>query len=111
VTLRPIEWDVLHPLDGQPLAVVRLIWLGPRREPYYRAVTANPDRDARKLIGYWGNLDDAHTACLALYERATGRALGAGDRAPQLQVPPQKPPPERFEPGVAARPRVHSSRA
>lgn len=53
MTLRPVEWDVLHPLDGQPLAIIRLVYLGARREPYYRAVTANPDRAERKLIGYW----------------------------------------------------------
>lgn len=52
MTMRPIEWDVLHPLNGQPLAIVRLVYPGPRREPYYRAVTANPDRAQRKLVGY-----------------------------------------------------------
>lgn len=111
MTLRPVEWDALHPLDGQHLAVIRLIYLGARREPYYRAVTANPDRARRVLIGYWGTLDDAHTACLALYERATGKGLAGGDRKPQLQVPAQKPPPEPVEQGKAARPRLHSSRA
>lgn len=111
VTLRPVEWDVLHPLDGQPLAIVRLVWLGPRREAYYRAVTANPERAARKLIGYWPTLDDAHTACLALYERATGRSLSAGNRPPSLTVPPQKPPPLEHREGMAARPRLHSARA
>lgn len=109
--MRPTEWDVLHPLDGSPLAVIKLLWLGPNREPYYRAVTANPDRASRKLIGYWGTLDDAHTACLAMYEQATGHAIGAGDRKPQLQVPPQKPPPGPSTAGQPARPRLHSSRA
>lgn len=102
---------MLHPLDGQPLAIIRLVYLGARREPYYRAVTANPDRGRRVLVGYWGSLDDAHTACLALHERATGRSLSGGDRAPQLQVPVQKPPPQAVEQGKAARPRLHSARA
>ncbi|WP_072312886.1 hypothetical protein [Agrococcus sp. Marseille-P2731] len=111
MTLRPTEWDVLHPLSGQPLAIIRLLWLGPRREPYYRAVTANPRRELRKLVGYWGTLDDAHTACLAMHERAAGRSVDGGDRAPTLQVPAQKPPPATQRPGMAARPQLHSSRA
>lgn len=111
MTLRPIEWDVLHPLAGQPLAIIRLVYLGARREPYYRAVTANPDRAARILVGYWGTLDDAHTACLALHEQATGRAISGGDQPPQLQVPARKPPPAAHESGRAARPRIHAARA
>ena len=110
MTIRPTEWGVLHPLDGSPLAVIRVVWLGPMREPYYRVVSANPDRSQRKLAGYWSNLDEAHTAALALYEQATGRAIGAGDQKPKLRVPPQKPPPDPHEPGRAARPERHASR-
>lgn len=111
MTLRPTEWDVLHPLTGLPLAIIRLIYLGPRREPYYRAVTANPDRAQRKLVGYWGDLDDAHTACLALHEKATGRSISGGDRQPQMHVPAQKPPPGKHETGRAVRPQRHATRA
>lgn len=78
--MRPIEWDVLHPLNGQPLVIVRLVYLGPRRGPYYRAVSANPDRALRKLVGYWGTLEDAHTGCFALYEQATGESIAGGNR-------------------------------
>lgn len=111
MTLRPVEWDVLHPLTGQPLAIIRLVWLGARREPYYRAVTANPDRAARKLVDYWGTLDDAHAAVLALYERATGQSISGGNAKPTLQAPAQKPPPAALEQGKAARPRLHASRS
>lgn len=92
MTLRPIEWDVLHPLDGQPLAIIRLVWI--EGEPFYRAVSANPDREQRKLIGYWGDLDTAHHACLALWEQATGRAISGGNQKPGMTVPAQKPPPK-----------------
>lgn len=111
MTMRPIEWDVLHPLNGQPLAIVRLVYLGPRREPYYRAVTANPDRAQRKLVGYWGTLDDAHTGCLALYEQASGESVAGGNTKPHMQAPAQKPPPEPHTPGTAARPELHAARS
>lgn len=111
MTLRPVEWDLGHPLSGHPLAVIRLVRLGPRLEPYYRAVTANPERSARKLIGYWGTLEDARTGCLALYERATGESVAGGDAKPSMQVVQQKPPPPAHEPGSPARPRQHAARA
>ena len=101
---------MLHPLDGAELAVIRLVWLGTKCERYYRVVSANPVRAQRKLVGYWSNLDEAHTAVLALYERAIGRAIGAGGQQPQLQVPLQKPPPEPYALGQAERPQTHASR-
>ena len=65
VTIRPCEWDVLHPLGGRPLAVVRLLVLRPNREPYYRAVSREPQREQRRLIGYRGSLEHAHDGVLA----------------------------------------------
>jgi|GEM_PF-5780134 len=82
VTIRPCEWDVLHPLDGRPLAVVRLLILGPNREPYYRAVSPEPKREQRRLIGYWGSLEHAHDGVLALYEHLSRKSLSGGDMAP-----------------------------
>lgn len=93
MTLRPVEWDVLHPLDGQPLAIIRLVWL--RDEAYYRAVTANPDRTARKLIGYWPDLTTAEQGCLALWEKATGQSIYGGGKKPTLVVPGMKRPPRK----------------
>ncbi|MGM1028320.1 MAG: hypothetical protein ACQEWM_00450 [Actinomycetota bacterium] len=111
MTLRPAEWDVLHPLDGHAIAIVRLVQLGPRREPYYRAVTPEPDRALRRLIGYWGTVTKAHEGVLALYEHASGRSLAGGDRQPSRPLVPQKPPPEARSAGAPARPRLHASRA
>ncbi|WP_413318332.1 hypothetical protein AA0Z99_00205 [Agrococcus sp. 1P02AA] len=111
MTNRPVEWEVLHPLTGAELAVTRLVWHGPWQEPYFRVVSANSEREQRKLIGYWGTLDDAHTACLAVYERATGKSISGGDLPPNLHVPAQKPPPEPHTTGQPARPQLHSSRA
>lgn len=93
MTIRPAEWDVLHPLDGRPIAVVRLVLLGPAREPYYRAVTPEDDRSQRRLIGYWSSVDHAHDGVLALYERASGRSTSGGGREPARPLVPQKPPP------------------
>lgn len=52
MTLRPVDWNVFHPLDRQPLAITRLIYLGARRERCFRAVPASADRARRALIGY-----------------------------------------------------------
>ncbi|WAC66041.1 hypothetical protein OVA14_12215 [Agrococcus sp. SL85] len=103
MTIRPAEWDVLHPLDGHRIAIVRLVALGPRREPYYRAVTPEADRAERRLIGYWASVDHAHDGVLALYERASGRSTSGGGRAPARPLVPQKPPP-CAGPAVAQRP-------
>lgn len=115
MTVRPVEWDVLHPLDGRPIAVVRLLVLGPNREPYYRAVSPETDRTQRRLIGYWGTLDHAHDGVLALYEHASRRSLSGGDLPPSRTLVPQKAPPGERTPehrtGYAARPAKHGSRA
>lgn len=135
MTIRPAEWDVLHPLDGRPVAVVRLVLLGPTREPYYRAVTPEDDRSQRRLIGYWSSVDHAHDGVLALFERASGRSTSGGGREPARPLVPQKPPPcaptaaplpgasapqrragaatarPPQRQGYAARPALHASRA
>jgi ribosomal protein S16 len=103
VTTRPVEWDVLHPLDGAHVAVIRLMLLGPKREPFYRVVTPEPDRSRRQLLGYWGTLDEAHEAALALLEQHTGEAIEGGGRKSSRRVPPQKPPSPPYPTGVAAR--------
>ena len=92
--MRPVEWEVRHPISGDAIAVVRVVALGPRREWYARAVTPERDRAARSLIGYWASPDEAHQGVLALYERRTGRSLAAGGGgAPTLPLVPMKPPP------------------
>lgn len=113
MTMRPVEWEVRHPLSGDLIAIVRVVALGSRREWYARAVSPEDDRASRTLIGYWGTPDDAHRGVLALYERRTGQSLaGGGAREPSLPLVPTKPPPEAGrQPGMAARPRRHASRA
>lgn len=100
--MRAAEWDVLHPLDGSHIAVIRLVLLGPHRDPFYRVVTPQRDRSERKLLGYWSTLERAHDAALALYERATGSAIEGGGRPPGREVSAQKPPPRGYPTGVAA---------
>lgn len=107
--MRPVEWIVLHPLDNHPLALVRLIHLGPTREPYYRAVTADSDPASRELLGYWASAELAEEAVCALWEQRTGKSLsGGGAPARGLPVPPMKPPPSTTA-GHAV-PDVHASR-
>lgn len=112
MTLRPVEWEVRLPLSGEAVAIVRMVELGRRRELYYRAVTANPDRSQRKLIGYWGTPDEAHDGTLALYEHGSGSSINGGDMKPSLPLLPQKPAPvDDGAAGVAARPRQHAARS
>lgn len=103
-----MEWEVRHPLDARPIAIVRLLELGERQEPYYRAVTCERDPARRRLLGYWGSLDDARLGVLALYERSTGQAIG-GTAAPAAMLPlvPWKPAPAGGQRGMAARPTRH----
>lgn len=111
MTLRPIEWEVRLPLSGEVVAIVRALELGRRREHYFRAVMANPDRAQRKLIGYWDSPQDAHDGVLALYELASGHSTAGGGRKPSLTPVPQKPPPVDVEGvGMASRPRAHATR-
>lgn len=79
-----------------------MVLLGPQRESYFRVVTPERDRNARRLLGYWATLELAHDAALALFERVSGMAIEGAGRPAQRQVPPQKPPPVRDETGVAA---------
>jgi hypothetical protein len=112
MTLRPVEWEIRHPLSGELVAIVRVVALGARHEWYARAVTPEEERSRRTLIGYWGSPDDAHQGVLALYERRTGRSLAAGgDGAPSVPLVPMKPPPDDAQQGMAARPRRHAARA
>ena len=67
--------------------------------------------ERRRLLGYWGTLEEAHEAALALLEQRTAQAIEGGGRPPSRQVPPQKPPSAPYPTGQPARPRLHSSRA
>lgn len=88
-----VEWEVRHPLSGQEVAIIRLVHLGPKHEPYFRAVTANPDPKQRKLIGYYGSAEDAHDASLYMLEQATGVGISGGNKLPSARFVEPKPPP------------------
>lgn len=112
MTLRPVEWEIRHPLSGDPIAIARVVHLGSRQEPYTRAVTANPVTELRRLIGYWVSPQDPHDGVLAILEQSTGRAIEGGDQPPRRELVPQKPPPsEKRQPGRPAKPRRHATRA
>ncbi|TQO23773.1 hypothetical protein FB385_2634 [Paramicrobacterium agarici] len=79
-----------------PVAVVRMLHLGPDREVYFRAVTYSPNASERELIGYWGSLEEAiqnvHHVELSKMPAAWLATGGSSFR----EIPPstpQKPPP------------------
>lgn len=88
-----VEWEVRGPLDGLPIAIVRLLHLGEHHEPYWRAVTAENDPRRRQLIGYYGSAGDAHDASIHHAEQRAQRSLAGGNRPPSARYVPQKPPP------------------
>jgi len=94
----PVEWLVGHGSSQAPIAIIRALFLGPRQELYYRAVTfAEPS--ARRLIGYWGSLADAEQGAIAWYEAKMPKAwrmAGGGTERPAVVAPPQKSPPSRI---------------
>lgn len=101
MTLRPIRWEVREPITGHVMAIVQVVHLGPRSEPYYRSVTPEADASQRQLIGYWGTPDDAHDGTMALYEHRFNRSLQGGGLPPRDLVP-QKPPPSVRDPNRPA---------
>ncbi|SDH88663.1 hypothetical protein [Agrococcus jejuensis] len=106
MTMRPVEWEIRHPVSGDLIAILRVVALGPRKEWYARAVTPEPERSRRTLIGYWASPDEAHRGVLALFERRTGRPLGGA----ATTLVPMKPPPGEREPSTVARVGRQSSR-
>lgn len=97
VTLRPVTWEVREPITGHVLALIQVVHLGPRSEPYYRSVTPDPNPQERRLIGYWGSPDQAHDGTIALYEHRFNRSL-AGGGLPPRELVPMKPPPMQDKP-------------
>ena len=92
----PVEWVVTHAVATGPIAVVRRLRLGARRELYFRAVTWHIDTAQRELIGYWGSLEDAVQNVYGLYERSLPpqflEARGKTAREPHALTKPKPPP-------------------
>jgi len=58
------EWMIMRDSNREPVAVVRALHLGPRDELFYRVVTWAPTSAGRKLIGYFGSVEDADRSIL-----------------------------------------------
>lgn len=115
MTLRPLEWDVLHPLTGQSLAIIRIVWLVARREPCYRAVTANPEREQRKLVGYWAASTTPTTHASPCTSARSGDPSKAATRTRRRPCRPRSRRPDRTyksgRRGHNSTPLVHRVRA
>lgn len=92
----PVEWIVTHASASEPIAVVRRLRLGPRRELYFRAVTWHPVPSRRDLVGYWGSAEEAVQNVYGLYERSLPPQLlatgGGTARQPPPLTKPKAPP-------------------
>lgn len=58
------EWVVTRDSTREPVAVIRVVTMGPRNESFYRVVTWAPTSDARRLVGYYRTLEEADRAVL-----------------------------------------------
>lgn len=58
------EWIVMRDSVREPVAVIRVVTMGPRKESFYRVVTWAPTSDARSLVGYYRTLEEADRAVL-----------------------------------------------
>lgn len=58
------EWIVMRDSAREPVAVIRVVTMGPRKESFYRVVTWAPTSDARRLVGYYRTLEEADRAVL-----------------------------------------------
>lgn len=89
------EWVVV--VHRQVYAVIRRVTIA-ADDDFWRVVTGEDDRAQRRLIGYWGSLEDASHNAFAYVERqlpsawmATGTATSTAPRP----MTPQKPIPGR----------------
>ncbi|MFC7431631.1 MULTISPECIES: hypothetical protein [unclassified Agrococcus] len=88
----PCEWAVI--VHRRVYVVIRCVEID--GDDYWRVVTGEDDRAHRRLVGYWGSLEEASHNALAFVERqlpgawmATGTSSSRTPRA----MTPQKPPP------------------
>lgn len=89
------EWVVV--VHRTVYAVIRRVTIA-GDEDFWRVVTGEDDRAHRRLVGYWGSLEEASHNAFAYVERqlpsawmATGTASSTAPRA----MTPQKPLPGR----------------
>lgn len=92
LTVEPSEWVVI--VHRHVYVVIRCVVIA--GVEYWRVVTGDDDRSRRRLVGYWGSLEEASHNALAFVEHqlppawmATGTATSHRPR----EMTPQKPPP------------------
>ncbi|WP_150308201.1 hypothetical protein [Planctomonas psychrotolerans] len=77
------EWIIMRDSSREPVAVIRHLQLGPRRQWFYRVVTWAATSERRELIGYYPTLEEADRSVkfqpTALASR-TGPPNGRGAR-------------------------------
>ena len=65
LNVEPSEWVVI--IHRRVYVVIRRVTIGV--EEYWRVVTGDEERASRKLVGYWGSLDEASHNALAYVEQ------------------------------------------
>jgi hypothetical protein len=58
------EWIVMRDSAREPVAVIRVVTMGPRNQSFYRVVTWAPNSEGRRLVGYYRTLEEADRAVL-----------------------------------------------
>jgi hypothetical protein len=59
-----LEWIIMRESKSEPVAVVRIVRMGPRNVSFYRVVTWAPTSEGRTLVGYYVTLAEADRAVL-----------------------------------------------
>jgi hypothetical protein len=108
LSVEPSEWVVL--VHRRAYAVIRRVTIA-GDDDFWRVVTGEDDRSRRRLIGYWGSLEEAAHNALAYVEHRLPSAWMATGTATSLvprSATPQKPLPGRspHEPAKAGAPGV-----
>lgn len=92
LVVEPSEWVVI--VHRRVYAVIRCVVIA--GDEYWRVVTGDQDRAQRRLVGYWGSLDEASHNALAYVERqlpSAWMATGTATFTTPREMTPQKPPP------------------
>ena len=64
IRVAELEWVIMRESKSEPVAVVRVVRMGPRNETFYRVVTWAPTSEGRTLVGYYVTLAEADRAVL-----------------------------------------------
>jgi hypothetical protein len=64
IRIAEAEWVVMRESTSEPVAIIRVVRMGPRNETFYRVVTWAPTSEGRRLVGYYPTLAEADRAVL-----------------------------------------------